>query len=86
MKSNTSIQLQNQIALLNRENLTYYVYEFWLFGLKQASACVFGAFMLSMMIITSIYYPLEFLHRYDFLSDLPKLPSLCCPKLLERLF
>ena len=31
-------------------------------------------------------YVQEFLHRYDFLSDLPKLPNLCCPKLLERLF
>ncbi len=37
------------------------------FTIKQASACVFGGFLLFMMIITKYWYPLEGLHRYDFL-------------------
>lgn len=41
--------------------------ELWLFGLKQASACVFGGFLLGLMIITKYYYPIESLHRYDFI-------------------
>ena len=41
--------------------------EFWLFGLKQAYACLFGGFLLAMMLITSIWYPLEVIHRYDFI-------------------
>ncbi len=44
-----------------------YVYEFWIFGLKQANAAIFGGFLLAIMIITKYYYPLEFLHRYDFI-------------------
>ena len=41
--------------------------EFWLFGLKQGYACLFGGFLLAMMLITSIWYPLEVIHRYDFI-------------------
>lgn len=41
--------------------------EFWLFGLKQAYACLFGGFLLALMLVTSIWYPLEALHRYDFI-------------------
>lgn len=41
--------------------------EFWLFGLKQAYACVFGGFLLAVMILTSFWYPLEAIHRYDFI-------------------
>ena len=41
--------------------------EFWLFGLKQAYACLFGGFLLALMLITSVWYPLEGLHRYDFI-------------------
>lgn len=41
--------------------------EFWLFGLKQAYACMFGGFLLAIMLITSVWYPIEGLHRYDFI-------------------
>jgi len=43
------------------------IHEFWLFGIKQASACIFGGFLLAMMIITRFWYPFDFLYRYDFL-------------------
>lgn len=43
------------------------VHELWLFGLKQAYACMFGGFLLAVMILTSFWYPIEGLHRYDFL-------------------
>nr|WP_228030871.1 DUF817 domain-containing protein [Gimesia benthica] len=43
------------------------MYEFWLFGIKQASACIFGGFLLAMIIITRFWYPFESLYRYDFL-------------------
>lgn len=43
------------------------LYEFWMFGLKQAYACLFGGFLLAIMIITRYWYPLESLHRYDFI-------------------
>lgn len=41
--------------------------EFFLFGLKQASACIFGGFLLAMIITTKFWYPIEAIHRYDFL-------------------
>ncbi len=44
-----------------------FIYEFWMFGLKQAYACVFGGFLLAVMIITNFWYPIEGLHRYDFI-------------------
>ena len=44
-----------------------FVHEFWLFGLKQAYACIFGGFLLVVMIVTSYWYPLESIHRYDFI-------------------
>jgi uncharacterized membrane protein YoaT (DUF817 family) len=44
-----------------------FVREFWLFGLKQAYACVFGGFLLLVMLVTSVWYPIESLHRYDFI-------------------
>ena len=44
-----------------------WLHEFWLFGLKQAYACVFGGFLLAVMLLTSFWYPLESLHRYDFI-------------------
>jgi uncharacterized membrane protein YoaT (DUF817 family) len=43
------------------------VSEFFVFGLKQASACMFGGFLLSIMLITKLWYPLESIHRYDFI-------------------
>lgn len=44
-----------------------FIQEFWLFGLKQASACIFGGFLLAVMLVTHFWYPLESLHRYDFI-------------------
>ncbi|WP_308368207.1 MULTISPECIES: DUF817 domain-containing protein [unclassified Microbulbifer] len=43
------------------------VREFCLFSLKQAYACLFGGFLLVVMILTKYWYPLESLHRYDFI-------------------
>lgn len=37
------------------------------FGLKQASACLFGAFLLTMIVVTRFWYPFEEFHRYDVL-------------------
>lgn len=44
-----------------------FIWEFWLFGLKQAYASIFGGFLLGIMIITSYWYPIESVHRYDFI-------------------
>ena len=42
--------------------------EFWLFGIKQASACIFGGYLLFLIILTKLIYPTDaVLHRYDFL-------------------
>lgn len=44
------------------------LYEFWLFGLKQAWACLFGAYLLGLILITGWWYPEQaWLYRYDFL-------------------
>jgi uncharacterized membrane protein YoaT (DUF817 family) len=43
------------------------IHELWVFGLKQAYASIFGGFLLATMIITSYWYPLESIHRYDFI-------------------
>ena len=43
------------------------IYEFWVFGLKQAYACIFAGLFLSVIIITHFYYPFSFIYRYDFL-------------------
>lgn len=51
-------------AVVGRES---WLYEFWLFGLKQAYACLFGGYLLAVMIITAWWYPFETLHRYDFI-------------------
>lgn len=48
-------------------NISGFLKEFTIFGLKQAYAALFGGFLLALMIITSVWYPLEGLHRYDFL-------------------
>lgn len=47
--------------------LKTFLHEFWLFGIKQASACIFGGFLLAMILITRFWYPFEYLYRYDFL-------------------
>ncbi len=45
------------------------VYEFLLFGFKQAWACLFGALLLFLLIATHFLYPAEApLARYDFLT------------------
>jgi uncharacterized membrane protein YoaT (DUF817 family) len=45
-----------------------YAYEFLLFGLKQAWACLFGALMLALLVGTHLLWPLNApLARYDFL-------------------
>lgn len=44
-----------------------YLHEFIIFGLKQAYACMFGGFLLLVMVVTHYWYPLESLHRYDFI-------------------
>lgn len=42
--------------------------EFWVFGLKQAYACMFGGYLLLLIVVTKLWYPEnEFLYRYDFL-------------------
>lgn len=48
-------------------NLKVVTHELLLFGAKQASACIFGGFLLALMLITKMWYPIESLHRYDFI-------------------
>lgn len=49
-------------------SLTGFIREFWLFGLRQASASLFGGYLLALMLITGIIYPQDaWLYRYDFL-------------------
>ncbi len=46
-----------------------WLYEFLLFGLKQAWACLFGALLLALLLTTHLFYPDDAsLHRYDFLT------------------
>lgn len=47
--------------------ISHFITEFWLFGLKQAYASIFGGFLLLVMVVTSYWYPIESLHRYDFI-------------------
>ncbi len=48
-------------------NIKHAAHEFWLFGIKQAYACMFGGFLLFVMLATNLWYPIESLHRYDFI-------------------
>lgn len=42
--------------------------EFWLFGIKQVWACLFGGAFLALILVTRFYYPVDaWLTRYDFL-------------------
>ena len=50
-----------------KRNASVVLREFWLFGLKQAYACLFGGYLLFVMLVTSYWYPIESLHRYDFI-------------------
>ena len=46
-----------------------WLYEFLLFGFKQAWACLFGGIMLALLLATYFAYPDDAaLHRYDFLT------------------
>ncbi|MBM0168749.1 DUF817 domain-containing protein [Altererythrobacter sp. C41] len=46
-----------------------WLYEFLLFGFKQAWACLFGALLLALLLGTHLFYPTDApLHRYDFLT------------------
>ncbi len=47
--------------------MKYTFYELFHFGLKQAWASIFGAYLLLLMLVTKFWYPLEILHRYDFI-------------------
>ena len=45
------------------------LYEFLLFGFKQAWACLFGGLLLALLLATFLFYPEQAsLHRYDFLT------------------
>ncbi|MEQ8787117.1 MAG: DUF817 domain-containing protein [Pirellulaceae bacterium] len=48
-------------------DLKTFAWEFWLFGIKQARACVFGGYLLFWMLLTSLWYPITSLPRYDLL-------------------
>ncbi len=43
-----------------------FLHEFWIFGLKQANACLFGGFLIGLIVLTNYWYPFS-LPRYDFL-------------------
>lgn len=46
-----------------------WLYEFVLFGFKQAWACLFGGMLLFLLLATHLFYPGDApLHRYDFLT------------------
>ncbi len=46
-----------------------WLYEFLLFGIKQAWACLFGGLLLFLLLATHLFYPADTpLHRYDFLT------------------
>ncbi len=46
-----------------------WLYEFLLFGFKQAWACLFGGLLLFLLLATHLFYPEDApLHRYDFLT------------------
>ncbi len=48
---------------------TAWLYEFLLFGFKQAWACLFGGLMLALLVGTHLFYPDDSaMHRYDFLT------------------
>jgi len=44
-----------------------FLYEFWLFGIKLASASIFGGYLLFLIIVTHFWYPIDGLYRNDFL-------------------
>ena len=53
------------LARLPRGRLADRLVEFVVFGLKQAWACLFGGLMLAMIIVTRLWWPADWLDRYD---------------------
>ena len=51
---------------------------FLMFGLKQAYACLFGGWLLGIIVVTAFWYPFHGLYRYDFLF----LSAVACQLLL----
>ncbi len=70
LKHLTAINVRKPVALKS-------IREFWVFGVKQARACLFGGFLLSLMVITKYWYPVEGIHRYDFIFLSAVLFQLC---------
>ncbi len=65
---------RNMARWAAQRRATMLVYEFARFGVKQAWACLFGAIMLTLLILTRYFYPAHAaLPRYDFLT----LAALC---------
>lgn len=61
-----------------RDIMRTFLKEFWLFGIKQASACLFGAYMLALILITAFVYPDQpLLSRFDFLFCAAVLFQVC---------
>ncbi|MDH5327336.1 MAG: DUF817 domain-containing protein [Gammaproteobacteria bacterium] len=54
-------------AILGDRHWAAYSFEFLVFGLKQAWACLFAALLLALILGTKVWYPLDTLARYDFL-------------------
>ena len=55
-------------ARSGRDKLKLFLHDFWLFGVKQAWACIFGALFLAAILATSFWYPDNApIYRYDFL-------------------
>jgi uncharacterized membrane protein YoaT (DUF817 family) len=58
----------NRILLANNlKRVKQIVHEFWLFGLKQAWACLFAGTLLFFILLTQFWYPFSSIARYDFL-------------------
>jgi uncharacterized membrane protein YoaT (DUF817 family) len=59
------IRLENHVST---SRLNRFLWEFFLFGFKQAWACLFGALLLCLVLLTKLYWPSSaWLARYDFL-------------------
>jgi uncharacterized membrane protein YoaT (DUF817 family) len=43
------------------------LHTFWVFGIKQAYACLFGGWLMFVIVATAFYYPFHGFYRYDFL-------------------
>src|SRR6202012_942758 len=59
------IRLENHVPT---SKWNAFLWEFFLFGFKQAWACLFGALLLALVLLTKLYWPPHFwLARYDVL-------------------